>query len=76
MYHDWSVTLLVGGVGTCLFAGMWPCVPYLHGRKDGPKLLSSAPSTLVEQVPVVISRHISGCTQNVGKEETVLCIRF
>jgi len=71
-----SVTLLMGGVGTCFYAGIWPCVSCLQGRKDGPKLLGSAPSTLVEQALVMMSRHISGCTQNVGREGTVFCIRF
>jgi len=66
----------MGGVGTCVFAGIWPCVSYLHGRKDVPKLLGSAPLTLVEQALVMMSRRISGCTQNVGSKVTVFCIRF
>jgi len=71
-----SVTLLMGGVGTCFFAGIWPCVSYLHGRKDGPKLLGSAPSTYVEQALLMMSHHISGSTQNVGREGTVFCNRL
>lgn len=59
----------MGGVGTCFFAGIWPCISYLHDRKDGPKLLGNAPSTLVEQALVMMSRHISGCTENVEEKE-------
>jgi len=66
----------MGGVGTCFFAGIWRCVSYLHGRKGGPKLLGSAPSTLVKQALVMMSRHISGRTENGGSKGTVFCIRF
>jgi len=45
-------------------------------QKSGPKLLGSAPSTLVKQALVMMSRHISGRTENGGSKGTVFCVRF
>jgi len=65
-----SVTPLGGGIGTSLFAGIWPLVSSLYGKTDGPKPLGCASPASVERARVPASRRISGRDQNVGSRGT------